>query len=98
MGEGKSTSAGKTGKKRKRETDGDDHGGDDSDDGIRMEPVEVNEADIVESDEEVEKPVARRGGKERRIEALGKKRVEKEVYRKGKERQKMKQDGSQWSR
>lgn len=41
---------------------------------------------------------ARRQGKGRRIETLGKKGVEKEVYRKGKERKKAKASGQQWSR
>ncbi|KIJ07927.1 hypothetical protein PAXINDRAFT_173192 [Paxillus involutus ATCC 200175] len=40
---------------------------------------------------------SRRQGKERRIETLGKKAVEKEMYRKGKERKKAKASGQQWS-
>lgn len=41
---------------------------------------------------------ARRQGKGRRIETFGKKGVEKEIYRKGKERKKAKASGQQWSR
>jgi len=41
---------------------------------------------------------ARRQGKGRRIETLGKKGVEREIYRKGKERKKAKASGQQWSR
>jgi ATP-dependent RNA helicase DDX18/HAS1 len=39
----------------------------------------------------------KQNGKRRRIETLGKKRVEKEVYKKGKER-KRRASGGQWSR
>jgi len=49
-------------------------------------------------DEEGQQRESRRGaGKVRRIETLGKKTVEKEKYRKGKERKQMKQSGVQWS-
>lgn len=51
-------------------------------------------------DEEVSsrREMSRREGKERRIERLGKKAVEREMYRKGKERKKAKASGQQWSR
>ncbi|QRW27577.1 DEAD/DEAH box helicase [Rhizoctonia solani] len=45
------------------------------------------------------KEVARaRNSKQKRVEQLGKKRVEKEVFKKGKERQAQKAAGQQWSR
>ncbi|KAF8446254.1 DEAD-domain-containing protein [Boletus edulis BED1] len=50
------------------------------------------EVDVVERDQ------TRRQGKGRRIETLGKKGVDKEKYRKGKERKKAKASGQQWSR
>ncbi|KAF8139955.1 DEAD-domain-containing protein [Boletus edulis] len=50
------------------------------------------EVDVVERDQ------TRRQGKGRRIETLGKKGVDKEKYRKGKERKKAKALGQQWSR
>ncbi|KAN0100898.1 DEAD domain containing protein [Tylopilus felleus] len=53
------------------------------------------EVDIVE---ESGRNKARRQGKGRRIETLGKKGVDKERYRKGKERKKAKAFGQQWSR
>lgn len=37
-------------------------------------------------------------GKQRRIETMGKKQVDREVYRKGREQQRQKQRGEQWSR
>lgn len=52
-------------------------------------------ADVVESSG---RDQARRQGKGRRIETLGKGGVEKEIYRKGKERKKAKASGQQWSR
>ncbi|KAI5991513.1 DEAD-domain-containing protein [Pisolithus albus] len=54
------------------------------------------EMDIVEQDES--RSSARRQGKERRIETLGKRTVDKEVYRKGKAMNKAKSLGQQWSR
>ncbi|ELU44901.1 putative ATP-dependent RNA helicase [Rhizoctonia solani AG-1 IA] len=52
-----------------------------------------------EEEEEGEEQVARaRNSKQKRVEQLGKKRVEKEVFKKGKERQAQKAAGQQWSR
>ncbi|KAK0505931.1 DEAD-domain-containing protein [Armillaria luteobubalina] len=63
-----------------------------------LEELEVDEAAL---DEDEDKPLEvrerRNQGKGRRIETLGRKRVEKEVYKKGRERQKM-EAGGQWSR
>lgn len=57
------------------------------------------DVDVVEAEEGgSRRDIARRQGKERRIERLGKKAVEKEMYRKGKERKKAKASGQQWSR
>lgn len=52
--------------------------------------------DVVEA--ETGRDVTRRQGKERRIETLGKRAVEKEIYRKGKQRKKAKASGEQWTR
>ncbi|KAI6133323.1 DEAD-domain-containing protein [Pisolithus croceorrhizus] len=54
------------------------------------------EMDVVERDES--RSSSRRQGKERRIETLGKRTVDKEVYRKGKSMNKAKGSGQQWSR
>lgn len=54
------------------------------------------EMDIVEQEES--RSSSRRQGKERRIETLGKRTVDKEVYRKGKAMNKAKSLGQQWSR
>lgn len=76
----------KTGRKRPRE-----------DVEVQMEEVVLGTgANAVEEDVEV--PVRRRDGKERRIETLGQKKVDKEIYKKGKDRQKAAAGGSQWSR
>lgn len=53
------------------------------------------EVDVVEGSG---RDKARRQGKGRRMETLGKKGVEREIYRKGKERKKSKASGQQWSR
>ena len=87
--------AGRSGKKRRR------------DDGDESEEVEEQweEIDAVDKDEndveeeEQSRKNVRRSGKGRRTETLGKRRVEKEVYKKGLERKKMKAEGgAQWSR
>ncbi|KAF9243810.1 DEAD-domain-containing protein [Melanogaster broomeanus] len=92
-GSGKSSS----GKKRRRDE------GDEEDEVWEDMPLgggaeSGNEADVIE-DEEVgsRRNNSKRQGKERRMETLGKKSVEKEMYRKGKERKKAKASGQQWS-
>ena len=71
-------------RKRPRDEDNLEEGGDVESEG----PLE----NVVESEDR-----GRGHGKQRRIETLGKKKVDKEVYKKGKERQKMAATG-QWSR
>ncbi|KAI6045110.1 DEAD-domain-containing protein [Pisolithus marmoratus] len=84
-----------SGKKRKRgEVDEDDEHWEDMPLGEGAESE--TDMDIVEQEER--RGVSRRQGKERRIETLGKKMVEKEVYRKGKAMNKAKVSGQQWSR
>jgi ATP-dependent RNA helicase DDX18/HAS1 len=79
--------AGKSGKKRRRdEEEESDEGDDDVDD--------PNGKD--DTDEEGEVP-RRSKSKARRVEVLGRQKVKKEIYRKGKDRQKMGSRG-QWSR
>lgn len=51
-----------------------------------------------EEEEEVSRKEVRRDNKHRRIEALGRKKVQKEMYKKGKERKKLEASGGQWSR
>ncbi|KAI5898648.1 DEAD-domain-containing protein [Schizophyllum commune H4-8] len=65
-----------------------------------LEPVETvgaDEDEAPEEDEETARKSSWRQSKERRVETLGRKKVEKEVYKKNKERQKMGANG-QWSR
>jgi ATP-dependent RNA helicase DDX18/HAS1 len=88
-------STGRSGKKRKR---GDDDGGDEVD----IEEIEVNEDDL-DNEEEENRGASVRGrgddsqSRNKRAETLGRKRVEKEVFRKGIQRKR--QYGSQqWSR
>ncbi|KAJ3480268.1 hypothetical protein NLI96_g8474 [Meripilus lineatus] len=85
---------GRSGKKRQRDED-------------KEEDEEWEEIDTVapegsddEANEDADVPEqrqARRSGKDRRKETLGKRKVEKEVYRRGMERKRMK-GGAQWSR
>lgn len=95
---GGSGGAGRSGRKRPRDDDeGDGQGGNE----------EVwEEIDAVDKEED-ENGVGedggviwrRDGGKERRREALGRRKVDKEVYKKGLERKKMRSEGgAQWSR
>ncbi|PFH46984.1 hypothetical protein AMATHDRAFT_153250 [Amanita thiersii Skay4041] len=92
-----SKSTGKKGKKRVREEDADED--------IQIEAMEIGggaEGSDVEDQggEEREETPGRivRQNKQRRIEVLGKKRVGKEIYKRGKERKKMAAGGKQWSR
>ncbi|KIJ68733.1 hypothetical protein HYDPIDRAFT_37167 [Hydnomerulius pinastri MD-312] len=89
------------GKKRRRnEVDGDEEGEEweDMPLGGGAEGSD-GEADIVKDEEAGSRRnnSSRRQGKERRVETLGKKAVEREMYRKGKERKKAKASGQQWS-
>ncbi|KAF7794117.1 hypothetical protein EIP86_005247 [Pleurotus ostreatoroseus] len=89
--------AGRSGKKRRRDEEGMDV------DGPEEEWEEIDAVDKEEEDEEDEEGGRARGrrddGRERRRETLGKRRVEKEVYKKGLERKKMRSEGGpQWSR
>lgn len=90
IGEGKSSSS-KLSRKRPR-----------SEDEEVWEEVD-GEGEVEEDeDEDEEEPGASRDSKvrekARRVEALGRKAVAKEVYKKGKERKRMAQHGTQWSR
>ena len=84
VGEGKSSGGG-SGDKRKRVDNDDDDGGGDSD------------ADDVPGSRAMKRNKGRDQGKERRKEQLGKKQVEKEVYRKEKIT-KVDSSGQQWGR
>ncbi|KAF9229651.1 DEAD-domain-containing protein [Gyrodon lividus] len=93
-GSGKSSS----GKKRRR-----DEVDDDEDDEVWEDMPLGGGAESGEEADAVEEAGSRRNnsrrrGKEHRIGALGKKAVEKEIYRKGQERKKAKALGQQWSR
>ncbi|KAJ3839922.1 DEAD-domain-containing protein [Lentinula raphanica] len=99
----------KNGKKRRRgEDDGDEDGDGDEEDNIVMEEVtnaqEVDGATDTEEEEEEERQERsgrtqkrRDGGKQRRIESLGHKKVSKEYFKKDKDRKKLGSKG-QWSR
>ena len=64
--------------------------------------VELAEEDAEEDAEEEEGHNSRRSmhdqSRSKREETLGRKRAEKDVYRKGMERKKQKAEGTQWSR
>ena len=86
LGPGKGTSS-STIKKRRREEDGDE------------EYFEELQPEMSEQEEEeVSRKDMRRDSKHRRIEALGHKKVEKEMYKKDRERRKLEAGGGQWSR
>ena len=85
MGGGKG-STGRNGKRRREDNEEEEHIVDEEDGG----------GDGVE-DAPMRSEMKWRESKGRRIEALGRKRVKKEIYKKGKDRQKM-ASSSQWSR
>lgn len=88
-GSGKSN----TGRKRRREEE------EEWEDMPLGEGAESGEdVEAVEAENENPRNTRRRQGKQRRMETLGKKAVDKEKYRKGKERKKAKASGQQWSR
>jgi ATP-dependent RNA helicase DDX18/HAS1 len=82
---------GRSGKKRRREeVEGDEEE-------VNMEEIEVNEDDLdVEEDEDVSRSQRKRIGNNRRVETLGKRKVDKEVYRKGLQRKRQRNSGHQW--
>lgn len=90
IGGGKPTTTG--GKRRRNEVDADDEEWEDMPLGGGAES-----GDEVMEEEESQRNKPRRKEKERRVETLGKKAVEKEMYRKGKERKRAKASGQQWS-
>ena len=84
--------AGRSGKKRKRGSDGED--------GVNVEEVEVNEDDLGQQEESTEASIRGRDNnpqsRNKRAETLGRKKVEKEVFRKGMQRKRQK-GSRQWS-
>lgn len=88
--------AGRAGKKRPRD---DAEGGDEPEEiWEEIDAVDKEEGDVVEP-EDGGIVWRRDGGKDKRREALGKRKVDKEVYKKGMERKKMRSEGgAQWSR
>jgi ATP-dependent RNA helicase DDX18/HAS1 len=66
----------------------------------KQDASDESESEDVEVEEEDEKSSRAQGqvGKQRRIETLGKKMVDREVYRKGREQKRQKERGEQWSR
>lgn len=89
IGGGKTTTTGN--KRRRNEVDADDEEWEDMPLGGGAESGD----EVIEDESQRNKP--RRKEKERRVETLGKKAVEKEMYRKGKERKRAKASGQQWS-
>lgn len=80
------------------------NGGEESDEddkarskGKRRRAVQGEDGAEAEEDE-AESSKRQRNNKQKRVEQLGKKRVEREVFKKGKERQAQKAGGEQWSR
>ncbi|KAG2345221.1 DEAD-domain-containing protein [Suillus weaverae] len=90
IGGGKPTTTGN--KRRRNEVDVDDEEWEDMPLGGGAES-----GDEVVEEEVSQRNKPRRKGKERRVETLGKKAVEKEMYRKGNERKRAKASGQQWS-
>ena len=90
VGGGKSN--GKPGQKRKRNI-----GNDDEEEGGDQDEVD-NDDDNEDGEAEEEVNGRRRQGKSRRMETLGKKKVQKEMYKKNRERKATMSDGQQWSR
>ncbi|KZT74841.1 DEAD-domain-containing protein [Daedalea quercina L-15889] len=88
--------AGRSGKKRKRE-DGDNEENDEE--WEEIDAVDKDASEVEAEGSEDEQRSQRRNNKERRKETLGRRKVEKEVYKKGLERKKLKSEGkAQWSR
>ncbi|GJE87792.1 DEAD/DEAH box helicase [Phanerochaete sordida] len=88
--------AGRSGKKRRRDDEDDDEEVEEK--WEEIDAKDKDEADL-EEEEEVSRKDVRKTSKGRRQETLGKRAVQKEVYKKGLERKKMKAEGgSQWSR
>ena len=83
---------GKSAQKRKREP------GYDEEDWEEIDAVDKEEGDEVVDEDEGPRRHVREQSWSRRKETLGRKALEKEVYRKGQERKKMKASGQQWSR
>ncbi|KAL0579809.1 ATP-dependent RNA helicase [Marasmius crinis-equi] len=103
IGASKGPNVSASGRKRRRDEDEDEEN-----EPVFEEVTDAQNVDAAEDDGEDEggdeneensgpRSQARRQGKQRRIETLGKKKVEKEIYKKGKDRQKMR-GGTQWSR
>lgn len=91
--------AGRSGKKRKR----DDNGEEDNEEWEEIDAVDKEAASDEEGGEEEEEATQRRTqvrhtGKAKRQETLGKRAVEKEVYKKGLESKLRKAGKQQWSR
>ncbi|PAV21903.1 DEAD-domain-containing [Pyrrhoderma noxium] len=92
VGGGKSN--GKPGQKRKRNIGNDEE--EEEEDGDQDEVDNDDDNEDGEAEEEVNG--RRRQGKSRRMETLGKKKVQKEMYKKNRERKATMSDGQQWSR
>ena len=104
VGGGTGGSGRSSGKKRRREDmDVDDEGKEKEDEEVweEIDAVDKEAGEDEEGEEEraVSRKDVRRNSKQRRTETLGKKRVDKEMYKKGLERRKMQSGGgAQWSR
>ncbi|KAJ8487806.1 hypothetical protein ONZ45_g14201 [Pleurotus djamor] len=93
---GQGTSSSKGSKKRPRQDDAEENAEEEE----VFEEMEVGagaDEEDVEDLEESSRKLKRTNGKGRRIETLGRKKVEKEIYRKGRERKKM-AGSAQWSK
>ncbi|KAI0803071.1 DEAD-domain-containing protein [Irpex lacteus] len=95
--------AGRSGKKRRHDDSDDEEGGKgkDREEEVweEIDAVDKEAGDDDEEEEAVSRKDVRRNSKQRRTETLGKKRVDREVYKKGLERKRAKNaGGAQWSR
>ncbi|TFK41373.1 DEAD-domain-containing protein [Crucibulum laeve] len=93
LGPGSSTPINGNGAQKRRRANADESA-DESDD-VEAVALEVGEG---EGDEPTSRSQVRRPGKARRVETLGQNKVDKEVFKKGKEQKKQKSGGAQWSR
>ena len=82
--------AGRSGKRKRGD-------GEDDEEWEEIDALDKEEGDEDAEEEQDSRRSMREQSRSRRKETLGRKKLEKEVYKKGMERKKMKADGQQWS-
>ena len=83
--------AGRSGKRKRGD-------GEDDEEWEEIDALDKEEGDEDAEEEQDSRRSMREQSRSRRKETLGRKKLEKEVYKKGMERKKMKASGQQWSR